>query len=565
MAPGGGFLVADSGPQDGLAVVARVTAAGSGIGHGWVGAWLVLSGLTAPFAAIAAPNPPAATPAASAPPAPVQHFDLLEIQVVGNTVLSEREIEAAVYPFLGPGKSAADVDRARAALEALYAAKGYPTVSAEIPLQHASSGVVVVRVVERPVGRVRVTGARYFDPQAVREGAPALAPGTVPNMPAVQQNIIALNQLPDRTVTPALRAGKTPDTVDVDLQVQDKPPLHASLELNNQQSQSTTPLRLQGTVSYDNLWQRGDSASLSFQVAPEHPADAQVISGSYLYHIPDSKLSLLASYVDSNSKVTTLGSTNVVGKGQIAGFRLVLPLGIGEGFVHSLSAGLDYKDLTENVGFGGATSATPVIYVPFTLSYQASWTGSEAQTDLLASLVAASRVVGSSVADYDARRYDARPDWAYLRADVSRTQNFPHDVQAWAHVTAQATPDPLVSSEQLSLGGVNTVRGYLESEALGDYGAALQAELRSPSIDQMIGGPVNSLRVHAFFDAGVASIHNPLPQQVNSYTLSSAGVGARIRVYDYLNGSLEDAVVLSPGPVTRSGTNRVLFRLYGDF
>ncbi len=62
-----------------------------------------------------------------------------------------------------------------------------------------------------------------------------------PNFGDVTKDIVSLNQWPDRRVTPALRAGVAPGTVDVDLNVEDKSPLHASLEVNNRQSPSTTP------------------------------------------------------------------------------------------------------------------------------------------------------------------------------------------------------------------------------------------------------------------------------------------------------------------------------------
>jgi hypothetical protein len=56
----------------------------------------------------------AATPEA----ATEQPFDVFEYRVLGNTVLPAREIEATVYPLLGPGKRLADVQMARDALVA---------------------------------------------------------------------------------------------------------------------------------------------------------------------------------------------------------------------------------------------------------------------------------------------------------------------------------------------------------------------------------------------------------------------------------------------------------------
>ncbi len=60
---------------------------------------------------------------ANAPPKPAEaRFDILDYVVDGNTVLSVRDIEEAIYPFLGEQRSAADVDSARAALENAYIA-----------------------------------------------------------------------------------------------------------------------------------------------------------------------------------------------------------------------------------------------------------------------------------------------------------------------------------------------------------------------------------------------------------------------------------------------------------
>jgi hemolysin activation/secretion protein len=502
---------------------------------------------------------------ASGAAADQRHFDISEFRVEGNTVLTELDIDRAVYQFLGPDKTAGDVEKARAALEAVYASKGYPTVSAAIPLQHVGNGVVVLKVTERTVGRLRVKGSHYYDLAEIKSGAPSIAEGKVPHMPDVQHDIIALNQWPDRTVTPTLRAGAAPDTVDVDLQVQDHFPGHATLELDNRQSPDTTPLRLNGSLSYDNLWQRGDSATVTFQVAPQQPSDAEVVSGSYLFHIPDSELSLLASYLHSNSNVTTVGSTNVIGKGTIAGARLLIPLGTGEGFIHTLSVGMDYKNFTDNISMGATTTQAPITYYPATITYQGSWSGDRSQTNLVSSFVFTFAGLGSSPAEFDLVRSFAVPGFAYVRTDLTHTQNLPYGIQLYGHLTGQLAGQPLISNEQFPLGGLDSVRGYLEAEALGDYGGAVQTEIRSPSLAERLGLPLNDLRVIAFFDAGTAVIHEPLAGQKPSYNMASTGGGVRLRLLNHLNGEVLGAVALEDGATTKAGSARVLFRVYGDF
>jgi len=427
--------------------------------------------------------------------------------------------------------------------------------------------VVMLQVIERPIERLRVVGARYFLPSDVRSGAPSLAPGTVPNMKEVSRDLLLLNTSTDRTVQPALRPGRRPNTVDVDLDVTDTLPLHGSLELNNRYNADTTKLRLSAALSYDNFFQRGDTGSLGYQVAPENVRDAEVTSASYLFHIPESRLSVLFSYLHSNSNVTALGTTDVAGRGTIAGFRVLIPLGSTANFSHSFSVGWDYKKYYELDTFLHPVSETkaPITYYPLSATYSASWTEKNATTDLSVSFEFGLPAFGSALATFDNKAYDATPGFSIARASVSRTQELPYGAQAWGSVNGQLSNDALVSSEQFAAGGADSVRGYLEAETLGDMGASVQTELRSPSAAKYIGGPLQSLRLHVFYDAGVVNLNEPLPGTHSTYGLQSAGIGARVNLWGYLNGVLQDAETLNRGPDSRAGSNRVLFRVYGEF
>ncbi len=149
------------------------------------------------------------------------------------------------------------MEGARAALEKTYRDKGFQTVSVSVPMQRAANGVVFLQVTEAPVGRLRVNGSRFYDINKIKARVPSLAQGTLPNFNKVEREIIALNQSGDLQITPSLAAGVMPGTVDVNLVVKDKFPLHGSVELNNRYSANTTPLRLDLSLRYDNLWQLG--------------------------------------------------------------------------------------------------------------------------------------------------------------------------------------------------------------------------------------------------------------------------------------------------------------------
>ena len=506
-------------------------------------------------------------PAQAAAPAP--SLTINEFTVQGNHLLSEDEVDAVVYPYLGPGQSLQSIDAARAALEKVYADKGYETVAVEIPPQHVSGGVVILQVVEEKVGRLHVNGSRYFSLDKIKAQAPSLAPGTVPNFKKIPHDIIALNSWPDRQVVPALRAGVAPNTVDVDLNVKDTPPLHGSLELNNRYSQGTTPLRIDASLSYGNLFQRGDTVSISYEIAPENPKDAEVFSGSYLARLPNVDWASLLLYgLVSNSNVSTVGSTNVIGRGHVIGVRGVFTLPGGDGFYDTLSAGIDYKHFDQDVTLGGATLPTPVTYYPLTATYSASWQGSTGLTALNLTPVLNIRDIGSTPDQFDAKRYSTdktSSGFIYLRGDAERTQELPRGLELYAKVQGQISSEPLVNTEQFSGGGQDTVRGYLESEVLGDNALLGSVELRSPSLAYLLGAKADDWRLFGFAEGGQLNILQPLPEQQAVFDLASVGLGTRIKLFNHLNGQVDMAVPLVTSVLTKAYQPRAEFRVWVAF
>jgi hemolysin activation/secretion protein len=508
-----------------------------------------------------------ASPAAAAAE---HHFDIMEYVVDGNTVLAVPDIEEAVYPFLGESRTTDDVDGARKALEQVYQSRGYQTVQVSIPQQGVDSGIVHLQVIENPVGRLRVVDSKYHLPSEIKETAPAIAEGKVLNMKDVQNDIVALNQEPGLKVTPQLKAGKVPGTVDVDLQVEDSLPLHGSVELNNQYNQSTQPLRVVGSLNYDNLWGIGHSISASYQTAPQNQSDAEVFSGTYLAHIPDTQLSLLAYGVASNSDVAALAGTDVIGRGNIVGLRGILNLPGTDHFFQSTTIGIDRKDLTQNVVTGGIPSNAPVLYYPITLAYHASRIdgdpkagGTETDVDVSANFALAG--LGSDSAKFDPQRFNALKQYFYFKAGITRTQPLPYGMVLFGKLDGQITGDSLLSSEQLSAGGESSVRGYVEAERIGDYCGRTTLELRSPSFGAWVSPKINDWRVLGFFDGAGLFLRNPLPGEHSSFSLAGAGVGTRLVAYDDFNAALDLAFPLIDGAVSKPDSLRVHFRVSSGF
>ncbi|MES2658184.1 MAG: POTRA domain-containing protein [Verrucomicrobiota bacterium] len=497
----------------------------------------------------------------------ITSFYVREYRVEGAKRLPRLEVEEAVYPYLGPARGPGDVEQARVALEKAYHDKGLQTVSVVIPQQDPRFGVIRLQVVEAKVGRLRVNGARFFLPSRIKSAAPSVAEGELPDMNRVEKEIVALNRLGDRTVKPELRAGVEPGTVDIDLNVEDKSPLHGSLELNNQYSADTTELRLNGSISYGNLFQLGHTGSLSFQIAPQNLDDAQVYSGYYLARVSDG-VSLMLQGTKQNSDVSTLGGAAVAGRGEIVGLRALWDLPVTDTFYQTFSFGMDYKNFAEDIVVGKDIVSSPIEYYPLAANYGATWMGKDGFTELNHSLNFHLRGMGSRETDYANKRYNADASYVYLRSDLSHVHDLKGGSQVFGKVQGQIASRPLVNGEQIAGGGLETVRGYLEATALGDNGVFGTVEFRSPSF---IGTPdengkrASEWRLHAFTDGGLVGIYDALPSQQRRYGFASVGAGTRFMLLNRYNGSLDAGVPLIDQANADAGEVRVTFRGWADF
>lgn len=492
-------------------------------------------------------------------------FDILEFVVTGNTVLGAMEIEKAIYPYLGEHRSIADVENARTALEKSFHDAGYLTVFITIPEQEVNAGVVTLEVLEGRVERLNVVGAQYYSLGKIKQRVTEFKQGNVPHFPTVQKQIATVNINTDRTVAPILRPGKTPGLVEVDLKVDDKLPLHANLELNDRYSPNTTTTRLSGSLRYDNLWQRDHSLSLSFQMTPEKTDEVKVFSGTYV--IPYAGDYYAAYAVVSDSNISLVGDYNVIGIGNIYGLRYIHPMPSPvKAYNHNLTLGVDYKDFKQNtVQQGSDTDSNPIAYLPFLIGYTGNLVTPESTTKLDLNMTFSTKALVNDENQFASRRSFARANFSYLRGQVEHTQTLPGQWQWYGSFGGQATSSHLISNEQYFIGGLDTVRGFLESSALGDIGVNFTTELKSPPLQKYAGAWVKDLRVLAFYDYGLARTWDPdvnhadadaqdnLYSQIERYILSSYGLGLDMKGARGLFMRLDFATVLQSDWIIHNG------------
>ena len=462
----------------------------------------------------------------------ITFIDIWEYRVDGVESIDKSAVQKAITPFLGAARTIDDVDKAAQAIQKLYQQAGMPTTAISVPEQDIVGGVIRIQVDESKVRRVRIIGSRYFSLQTIREQFPSLASGNSLNFKALQADVKKSNQLnKDLKVVPALKAGPVPGTVDVDLNVADELPMHGGFEITNYHTSSTTPTRIAADFRYGNLWQRHHEASLQMQLTPEDTEEVKVLAGSYLFPVRDNSAKVALYTVLSDSELATVNDINVIGEGAIFGARWVQPLSQSKESVHSVSIGFDYKDFKEDLIFlGGEVRKTPISYTTFSSQYNLYARGKNITDSLSVGVTFGSRILNDAD-ELNEKRFQADSSFALWKFDWRRNYALSERWDLSHRLRGQITESPLVSNEQISAGGITSVRGYFESQIQGDSGLIASVELSRPLLKDKWSW-LDSLSGHVFYDAARVFLKEALADQDNDISIQSIGVGVKGTVFE---------------------------------
>ncbi len=498
-------------------------------------------------------------------------FAIHGYEISGNTRLDTEELLEVVSVFTGDNMTSAEVEKARTALELHYQTRGYPAVMVNIPEQTVDSGTIKLEVVESLIRMVRVSGNRYHTMEMIKDRLPSLTPGKVLFVPLLTKELNQLNRSRDLKVAPVLSPGREPGTIDVELKVKDRLPLHAALEFSDRYSADTTKYRLNGSISYDNLWQKQHSLAFQYQTAPENTDEVNVASLSYIFPAAWKADDMIVFYgVLSDSDNSFGDGFTVTGKGNVFGCRYIASLPGYEEYNHNLSVGLDYKDFDEELGVGPGAEPTytPITYVPLLLSYSGSLPDEYGLTQFSAGLNFSFRGLVTDQREFEIKRYDSRGNFLIATLGLERYQKLPLGIGLFAKVDGQLASEPLISNEQYSAGGMMNVRGYLESEESGDNAVHCTLELSRKIPEIPFPGPFDSglsLIPYAFFDHASLFLQRPLAGQEKSNSLSGAGCGLRGELGTHVKFETIWAVALKEATHTGKNDQRMHFMVRFEF
>ncbi|CZF86798.1 ShlB/FhaC/HecB family hemolysin secretion/activation protein [Grimontia marina] len=232
-------------------------------------------------------------------------FEVSQVRVVGNSVLSKKEITQLVSPFAGQCLGAKNINQVLQVLTNAYVAKGYVTTRAVLEPQDLSSGTLTVRVIEGELGGVVINGE---DSDAFTMALPSHE-GKILNLRDIEQALDQINRLPRYDAKIEMLPGEKLGETVVAFTTRDAGWHQTGLSFDNGGQKSTGDSQLRLNLTGSNLlgvldlWQVSASTSSEFSSRFDSQSLRAALSVPYGY------FTFGQSYTYSDYK-TTVDSNN---------------------------------------------------------------------------------------------------------------------------------------------------------------------------------------------------------------------------------------------------------------
>ncbi|WP_433695886.1 ShlB/FhaC/HecB family hemolysin secretion/activation protein [Paraburkholderia phenoliruptrix] len=441
---------------------------------------------------------------------------------------------------LGQPLTFARLGEIRRAVVERYRAAGKPLVDVYVPEQDVSAGVVHIAVAEFQLGEVRTSGNRYFSDDLLKREMP-LQPGGPILQSEVSLGLAVLNANPYRRVDAVFAPGQAANSTDVILQTDDRLPWRVNAGYDNTGVRELGRDRFFAGIDYGNLFGLDQHVAYQFTASNDffsgnpdiegRPNRARFMAHALSYIAPlawHDSIELFGVYAQSTPRLPdSYGQTGTSAQLSVR-YDWRLPA-TGE-TAQLVQFGYDFKRSNNDLEFGGFQVFNSNTHVhQFVLAYDLSQPDDRGATHASAMLVASPGGLDGSNTDsaFRAARQGATARYAYLQLAAQRAFALGGGFTLSGRGTFQWTPNTLLPSEEMGLGGESSVRGYEPYVVLGDRGWNVQAELRAPALP--FGASSAAAQPFVFVDAGHVWNRIDQPAEASHGSLVSIGAGLRFQ------------------------------------
>jgi hemolysin activation/secretion protein len=456
-------------------------------------------------------------------------------KISGNSVIVTDELQAMLAKFVGKRLSFSELQDATVAIADYYQSKGF-SARAFLPPQQVSDGIVEIIILEGKLSAIEIEAetVKRLSPTRAKSIIEKSHPiGNTLDLGKLERGLMLLSDTPGITSASSLVAGDSAGDSKLKVKVQDASLLDGSLSYANSGSKSTGTNQLTLSAGINSPMSMGDQAT----VQAMKTMGLSYSKLGYTLPLGYSGFRLGANISDMSYK-TLQGQAPADGTARTVGLTTSYPIIRSSAQNLTISINAD-KKLYTNSSSGTKISEKSINAIASTLG--GSMFDSLGQTQASLTLTNGKLDLSKLSSDLIADEAGANANGKYSKLNITATryQAITDDVSVLLTANVQIANKNLDSGEKLYLGGSTGIRAYPSSEAGGDSGYTLTAEVTKSL-------PYN-FTAALFYDYGQIIQHHTL--YANWQGVSAAGNAFALKGYgttlNYSKGSMSAKATLS--------------------
>jgi hemolysin activation/secretion protein len=488
-------------------------------------------------------------------------FILKKVVLGKSSVYSQTQIDAMVEEFIGSSVSFYDLNEISLRLTRKYRADGYMFSRVFLPPQEIEEGVVRLEALEGRLTEVEVVGEFEDRKGLIKELAEKIRSEGPTNSEELERYLLLIDDLPGIKARSVLKQSDTPGGGKLIITIE-QDTFEGSGSIENRGSRFLGQTRAIAVAAFNSLFGRHDRTTVR-GIASKDPKELKFFDVYHEEQVGAEGLRVKGRFAaTSTNPGWTLKPLDVEGHSRLLELDALYPyirtrhynVNLLGGFSalssHSKISGIQVsKDKVRSFNAGAEIDFTD------------DW-GGVTQGELL--LSKGVDIFNASSDGIGRTRTNGEHDFFRANMSITRLQDLPSKFSVQLAAEGQYSDDPLLASEEFSIGGGVFGRAYDSGEITGDKGLAGAVEIR-------YGGAtdweyIHSYQLYGFYDYGKAWNENEVVGEQESDSLSSAGVGVRFNLQHDVSGYVEfDKPLTKDVSAEGDEDSRVFFSLLKRF
>lgn len=494
-------------------------------------------------------------------------FVLQSIILDKGSVYEDIDLAPLYQEFIGQQASFVDLNTIARRITVKYRKDGYMFSRAVLPPQKIKDGVVHLEAIEGRVTEVTIIGEYNDRFDLIGRMAAKIKSEGPSNTAELERYLLLIDDLPGIKARSVLQASDTPGGGELIITIE-QDDVEGSLGIDNRGSRFLGRYRATAVFAYNSLFKIHDRTTVR-GIITAFNGETNELRFADITH--EQQVGTNGTRLKGHLAVTStepggsIANLNIEGNSQLLELEALYPLVRSRQFNINLLGRFSHLNTESDLG-GIEVSEDHVRHIRAggTVDFVDSFAGIN-QFDF--SITQGLDVFGATNDGIGRTRANGEHTFTKANLTATRVQDLKGKWSAYLSVNGQYAWDPLLSSEEFTVGGSDYGRAYDSGEIIGDHGLSGVIEMRYNA--SFKHDYIDSHQFYGFYDVGTVWQKGNVVGESKKESLASAGVGFRFNLKPDVSGYVELNAPLTREINSESGSQgdnpRVFFSLTKRF